>query len=99
MNLPSSPSGPSLWRWGLVTLVAVLLVWVTFFDSHSLLQRYRWHQEHDALTSENQRLRENIQALQKKIDRPLSDSAVVRIAREEYGMKRPNEQVYRLKDR
>lgn len=98
--MPLSGSSPhdALWRWGLATVLAGLLLWVTFFDSHSLLQRYRWHQEHEALTSENQKLQAAIQDLQQRIDRPLPDSAVERIAREEYGMKRPGEKVYRLQD-
>jgi|SRR6056297_595059 len=99
MNLSGSPSRNALLRWGFGATLAGLLLWVTFFDSHSLLQRYRWHQEHEALTSENQKLQTAIQDLQQRIDRPLPDSAVERIAREEYGMKRPGEQVYRLQDR
>lgn len=87
-----------LWRWGTAAVLVGLLLWVTFFDSHSLLQRYRWHQEREALASENQELRTAIQDLQQRIDRPLPDSAVERIAREEYGMKRPDEQVYRIQD-
>jgi cell division protein FtsB len=99
MNVSGSASRNTLWRWGLAAVLAGLLLWVAFFDSHSLLQRYRWHQEHEALASENEELREAIQDLQERIDEPLPDSAVERIAREQYGMKRPGEQVYQLKER
>lgn len=98
MHVSGSASRDTLWRWGLAAALAGLLLWVTFFDSHSLLQRYRWHQEQEALASENEELRNDIQDLQERIDEPLPDSAVERIAREEYGMKRPGEQVYRLKE-
>ncbi len=93
------PDSTDRLRWWLIggVLLAVL-IWVGFFDSHSLLQRYRWHQEHDRLKSENERLREDIRELREKLDRPLSDSLIERIAREEYGMKRPDETIYRLKE-
>lgn len=96
LSRPDSPTGLRWWLLG--GAVLLLLVWIGFFDSHSLLRRYRWHQEYDRLTQENEQLRQDIQRLRKKLDRPLSDSLVERIAREEYGMKRPNETVYRLKD-
>jgi cell division protein FtsB len=98
MPLPRPDSTTGLRWWLLGGAVLLLLVWIGFFDSHSLLRRYRWHQEHDRLTQENKQLRQDIQRLREKLDRPLSDSLVERIAREEYGMKRPNETVYRLKE-
>lgn len=90
------PQSKSTWLVG--GLACLLLVWITFFDSHSLLRRYQWHQEHDRLTDENQKLREDIQNLREKLDRPLSDSLIERIAREEYGMKHPEETIHRLKE-
>jgi cell division protein FtsB len=39
-------------------------------------------------------LRQQIDALEKKLGEPLPDAVVERIAREEYGMKRPGETVY-----
>lgn len=93
------PDATNRLHWWLIggVLLAVL-IWVGFFDSHSLFRRYRWHQEHERLTKENKRLREDIKALREKLDRPLSDSLIERIAREEYGMKRPDETIYRLKE-
>jgi cell division protein FtsB len=92
--LPRSRQG--LRRWLIGGALLLLTLWLLFFDSHSLLQRYQWHQELDRLTSENQQLREDIQRLRRDLDRPLSDSLVEHIAREAYGMKRPGETVYRL---
>lgn len=83
-------------RWGLRLFLAGVLVWVAFFDSHSLWQRYQWHQELDATRQENAKLRHEIEQLRTQLDRPLSDSLVERIARQEYGMKRPGETIYRI---
>jgi len=96
MPSPDSAFSASRLRWGIGLVLAGVLVWVLFFDSHSLLQRYRWHQELEATTQENAELREDIERLRAKLDRPLSDSAVARIAREEYGMKKPGETIYRI---
>ncbi|MFB6271303.1 MAG: septum formation initiator family protein [Salinibacter sp.] len=84
-------------RWGIGLVLAGVAVWVLFFDSHSLLQRYYWRQELERIKRENTRLRTDIERLRTKLDRPLSDSAVERIARQEYGMKRPGETIYRLR--
>lgn len=89
-------SSRSLRRWLLVGVAVVLLLWITFFDSHSLIRRYQWHTEHDRLTQENRELRARIEALETQLEQPLSDEVVERIAREEYGMKRPDETVYRI---
>lgn len=96
MNVSLPTSSKQVLRWIAGGLAVLLLLWITFFDSHSLLRRYQWHQERDALTRENQQLREDIRRLESKLDQPLSDETVEEIAREEYGMKRPGETVYRI---
>jgi cell division protein FtsB len=96
MQLPRPQSKKTLRRWLIGGVLCALVVWIVFFDSHSLLQRYQWHQQRDQLAQENQQLQQEIERLRNQLDRPLTDSLVERIAREEYGMKRPNETVYRL---
>lgn len=98
MPLSRDESNKNLRRWIIGGLLCAVFVWIAFFDSHSLLRRYQWHQDRDQLATENQQLREEIQRLRRQLDRPLTDSLVERIAREEYGMKRPGETVYRLKN-
>jgi cell division protein FtsB len=92
--MPGNESNRDWGRWILAVGAALLLVWITFFDSHSLLKRIRWHQEYEQLSAENERLRQQIETLRYKLQQPLSDEVVERIAREEYGMKRPGETVY-----
>lgn len=96
MGAPDSAVSASHLRWGIGLFFAGLLVWVLFFDSHSLLQRYYWQQELEALTRENAQLRSEIEHLRTRLGQPLTDSLVERIAREEYGMKRPGETIYRI---
>lgn len=96
MPSPDSPLSDRRIRWGIGIFLAGVLIWILFFDSHSLWQRYQWHQELEATKQENTTLRKEIKRLRTQLDRPLSDSAVVRIAREEYGMKRPGETIYRI---
>lgn len=96
MSTSDSDSSANRFRWIIGLLLAGVLVWVLFFDSHSLLRRYYWQQELESTKQENAELRSEIQRLRKKLDRPLPDSVVERIAREEYGMKRPGETIYRV---
>ncbi|PSR02323.1 MAG: septation ring formation regulator EzrA [Bacteroidetes bacterium QS_8_68_28] len=76
--------------------VVLVVVWVAFFDSHSIQKRLRFRQQHARLTAENDSLRRQIEALQEKLQSPPADSTIERIAREEYGMRRPGETVYRV---
>jgi len=91
-----SISTSSLGRWIAAAVAVFLLLWIAFFDSHSLLRRYRWHAEYERLQQENQRLEQETERLSKKLAEPLSDETIEQIAREEYGMVRPGETVYRV---
>lgn len=80
----------------IASAVLLLAVWLAFFDSHSLFKRITWHREYTELREENARLSTEIERLGREIGRGLSDEAVEKIAREEYGMRRPGEKVYRV---
>ena len=81
----------ALWA-GLVGLA----LWVAFFDSHSVLRRVGYARELDRLTVENGQLAAENEALSARIERGLDGETLERVAREEYGMRRPGERVYRL---
>lgn len=80
----------------LVCAGLLLALWLAFFDSHSLLKRVTWHQEFTELREENARLSTEIDRLEEEVIKGLSDEAVEEIAREEYGMRRLGETVYRV---
>lgn len=83
-------------RWVAVGLAVLAVVWVAFFDSHSLYQRAQWYWEARSLTAENERVREQIETVQRQLKALESDATVEEIAREEYGMHKPGETVYRV---
>ncbi|WP_412067747.1 FtsB family cell division protein [Rubrivirga sp. IMCC43871] len=79
----------------LVGLVGLAL-WVAFFDSHSVLRRIGYARELDRLTEENAGLEAENAALSAQLEDGLDDATLERVAREEYGMRRPGERVYRV---
>lgn len=81
----------------LLGIGAVVLVWVTFFDSHSLWSRYTLHRQKSELEQENAALKADIEQLEARLSTELTDEDVIRIAREEFGMSRSGEVVYPLK--
>ena len=83
----------------LCAIVAAALASFVFLDSHSLLKRMTWHNEYTEVSQENERLRADIGRLEKEVNEGLSDEAVEKIAREEYGMHRPGETVYPVEER
>lgn len=78
------------------TALVALAVWVAFFDSHSLLRRVAYAGELERLTDENTRLAAQNDDLEARVDRGLDASTVEKVAREQYGMRRPGEHVYRV---
>ena len=73
-----------------------LAVWVAFFDSHSILRRVSYARELDRLSLENEHLAAQNTALSARLAAGLDDETLERVAREEYGMRRPGERVYRV---
>jgi cell division protein FtsB len=88
-------------RWKRSVLIGVLAVgalsWILFFDTYSLLTRYQLSSQEKELSREIERLELEIQRLEGEIRRLESDPSVLeRIAREEYGMRKPGETVYNI---
>ncbi len=91
---------PLRWRKSFLFSIAIgfLLVWFTFLDTYSLLARYQLQKERDFLIEETKRLSSETETLNAKIQK-LEDNPelIERIAREDYGMRKPGETVYRLR--
>lgn len=91
---------PLRWRKQfLFTVLAVfLIVWFAFLDTYSIATRARLSRDKADLVRKTEQLKAETADLEKKIANLRNDSALLeRIAREEYGMKKPNETVYRIK--
>ncbi|MFQ5572283.1 MAG: septum formation initiator family protein [Rhodothermales bacterium] len=95
MPASSSSSRHRLQRPLLAAALLLVVLWFSFFDSHSLVKRVRWHQEYARLAEENEALRKEIKNLEALLKQPLSDEVIEQIAREQYGMRRAGETVYR----
>ena len=85
-------------RYLLILGALLLLLWLLFLDSHSIYKRWKWSRELQQIKQTNQQLELRIRALQQELSKPLSDETVERIAREEYGMHRKGETVYRIQE-
>ncbi len=87
---------PALRRRLLVVALAALAVWVGLLDSHSLLRRATYYAELRGLVEENARLERENAVLAAQVEAGLAPATVERVAREQYGMRRPGETVYRV---
>lgn len=83
-------------RWLVAAGLVALLLWVAFFDSHSVVRRAQYAQDLARLTEENARLRDENAVLARQVEAGLSPLTIERVAREQYGMRRPGETVYRV---
>lgn len=80
----------------LLLLGGFILLWVLLFDSHSILNRLRWHHEAEQLREENARMEAVVVQTKEALSRQNDDDEIERIARESYGMRREGETVYRI---
>lgn len=80
-------------------VVGFLVIWFTFLDTYSLYTRYQLNQEKKFLIEETKRLQTETEKLNEKIQ-TLEDHPEImeQIAREQYGMRKPGETVYRIKN-
>ena len=92
---------PLIWRRSFLLwlLIGFVLIWFTFLDTYSLWTRYQLIREKQTLIEETENLRKKTDELNKKIDLVHNDPLTLeRIARERYGMRKPDENVYRIKE-
>lgn len=91
------PPVPPHLRKRLIAIVLVALaLWLAFFDSHSILRRIQYARQLDRVTEENQELVIRNEDLERQIEAGLTPERIEKVAREQYGMRRPGETVYRV---
>ncbi len=82
----------------ITVLVAIVLVYFTFFDTYSLKTRWDLHQKKKELIERTEKLDQLSEELMQKIDLLEDDEELLeKIAREEYGMRKPGETVYKIR--
>jgi len=88
-------------RWKRSFLIAILAafgaIWFLFLDTYSLYTRYELSQRKGDLEGRIEQLREETTQLETDLERlEKSPDLLERIAREEYGMRKPGETIYRI---
>jgi len=92
----STGSKRSIKGYLLALVLLSILVWVVFFDSHSIVSRLRWSSELEELKKENAELTAQIQELRLMLEEPVSDERIEELARTQYGMSREGEVIYKV---
>lgn len=84
----------------LLTLLGLfLVVWFGFFDTYSVWTRLKLEREKNDLLRKTEQLVTDTEILRQRIEALQNDPALLeRIAREEYGMRRPGETIYRIRE-
>lgn len=91
---------PLRWRKSFLALIlgGFVLIWFAFFDTFSLWTRHELSQRKQELKEKTERLEAETAELRKKIDDLKSNPVLLeRIAREEYGMRKEGETVYKIR--
>jgi cell division protein FtsB len=77
-----------------ILILAIFVVWMIFFDANSWLIHHDLNNDIDALESEKEYYKKEIEK-DKKVTKKLStEEGLEKFAREEYYMKRDSEEIY-----
>lgn len=77
-----------------VIFLIVFIVWMTFFDENSFLNHRELNKEIEKLEDANKYYRSQIEADSKIIENLNDPDSLEKYAREEYKMKKANEDIY-----
>lgn len=77
-----------------ILILAVFIVWMLFFDANSWLIHHELNTDIDALESEKEYYKKEIEKDNKAIKTLSTEEGLEKFAREEYYMKRENEEIY-----
>ncbi len=93
---------PLRWRRSLLfsVLLLMLVLWFGFIDTYSFRTRLQLNKEKNELIRETERLKEEAAEIQQKMeDLESSPGLLEQLAREEYGMRKPGETIYRVQEK
>lgn len=77
-----------------VIILVLFIIWMGFFDENSFINHRELDEEIDKLEDANEYYKEHIEADQKVIENLNNPDSLEKYAREEYRMKRENEDIY-----
>lgn len=77
-----------------VLISVIFVVWMLFFDANSWFIHNELNNDRDALKDENEYYRREMQKDQKAIKKISTEKGLEKFAREEYYMKRDNEEIF-----
>lgn len=88
-------------RWNkkylLLVLGAFIFIWFTFIDVYSFKTRYKLNKQKKELIQKTEALTQQTKVLKEKTEALENDPALLeKIAREQYGMRKPGERVYKI---
>ena len=89
-------------RWNKKILLGLLglalVIWFLFIDDYSLKTRWDFSQQKKELIQKTEELKNESKTLEQDIQKLENNPDLIeKIAREEYGMKKPGEKVYKIK--
>jgi len=77
-----------------VLILAIFIVWMVFFDGNSFFNHREFNSEINKLNSEKSYYESQIEGDKELIDKLKSKEELEKFAREEYHMKKENEEIY-----
>ena len=84
--------------WILILLTAFVAVWFLFFDTYSLMTKYNLERQKKELIQKTEDYQLRTAELESKIEALENNPELLeKIAREDYGMRKPDETVYIIK--
>lgn len=92
---------PLRWRKSFLFLVlgGFVVIWFTFIDTYSIWTRIELQQRQEELKAKKEKLKAETLILKQNIEELQTNPFLFeRIAREEYGMKKEGETVYKIKE-
>lgn len=100
LNMNSDIFNPLNWKRSILvsTLIGFVAVWFLFFDTYSLLTKVQLELKKNDLIERTEEYQMQTIELESKIDDlEKNPDLLEKIAREDYGMRKPNETVYKIK--